>query len=84
MKKESIVRYTLEEIRERRRKGLSKTDWDLINSMTEEDIERLALEDNKRHGIDDDWYKGAVWVNGIEERLALDKRDQERNSKSEA
>ena len=67
MKKGRIVRYTLEEIRERRKKGLSKTDWDRINAMTDEEIERLALEDNKRHGIPDDWYKDAVWVNGIEE-----------------
>ena len=83
MKKENMVRFTLEEIRERRRKGLSKTDWDRINSMTDEDIERLAREDNKRHGIDDDWYKNAEWVNGIEERLALDKRDQDRGGKSQ-
>ncbi len=46
-----------------------------------EEIERLALEDNKRHGIRDDWYKGAVGVNGIDELLALHKREQAKGRK---
>ncbi len=74
MKKSRTVRYTIEEIRERRKKGLSKTDWDRINAMTEEEIERNALEDNRRHGIDDDWYKGAERVNGIDEVMAYMER----------
>jgi len=42
--------------------------------MTEEEIERNALEDNRRHGIDDDWYKGAERVNGIDEVMAYMER----------
>ena len=42
-------------------------DWARINSMTPEEIECNALEDNRLHGIDDDWYKTARPVNGIEE-----------------
>ncbi len=76
MKKENIVRYTLEEIEERIRRGESKTDWDRINSMTEEDIERLADEDDKRLGIDPDEWGEPYWVNGIEERLELQKRER--------
>ena len=64
MKKENIIRRSFAEIEERRRKGLDNIDWDRVNAMTDEEIERNALEDNRRHGIDDDWYKGAERVNG--------------------
>jgi len=70
MKKENIIRRSFAEIEERRRKGLDNIDWDRVNAMTDEEIERNALEDNRRHGIDDDWYKGAERVNGIDEVLA--------------
>ena len=83
MKKGNTIRFSLEEIRERRRRGISGIDWEKVNAMTDEDIERLALEDNKRHGIRDDWYKGAVRVNGIDELLALHKREQAKGRKSQ-
>jgi hypothetical protein len=82
MKKENIVRMSFEEAEERRRKGISGIDWKNVNAMTDEDIERLALEDNRRHGIRDDWYKGAVRVNGIDELLALHRREQAERCKS--
>ena len=59
-KKGTIVRYTLEEIEELQRKGLTNTDWERLDNMTDEEVERNALEDNRRHGIPDDWYKDAV------------------------
>ena len=65
MKKENIARYTLEEIEERIRTGESKTDWDRINAMTPEEIERLADEDDKFHGIDPDEWGEPRWVEGI-------------------
>ena len=34
--------------------------------MTDEEIERNAREDNRRHGIPDDWYKDAKWVDGLQ------------------
>lgn len=84
MKKGRTIRYTLEEIRERRKKGLSKTDWDRINAMTDEEIERNAREDNRRHGIPDDWYKDSLWVNGIEERSEFEKRDRKRSRETDS
>ena len=36
-----------------------------IVRYTIEEIERNAREDNRRHGIPDDWYKDAKWVDGI-------------------
>ena len=72
MKEENIVRYTAEEIRERRRRGKTRSDWDRINAMTEEEIERNALEENRRLGIPDDWYKGAYAVYPVEkERITI-------------
>jgi len=80
MKKENIVRYTLEEIEERIEKGESKTDWDRINAMTPEDIERLADEDDKRLGIDPDEWGEPYWVNGMSEILTEEKRDSDREA----
>ncbi len=60
MKEEDIVRYSDEEIRRRVRRGETKTDWARINGMTEEEIERNALEEDRRLGIPDDWLQGRV------------------------
>lgn len=71
-KKENIVRFTDEEIRARRARGKSGIDWDRINSMTDEEIERNALEENRRLGIPDDWYKDAYAVLPVEkERITI-------------
>jgi uncharacterized protein (DUF4415 family) len=68
----SIVRYSREEIRERLRRGEDNTDWDRINAMTDEEIERNALEENRRLGIPDDWYKDAYAVLPVEkERITI-------------
>ena len=71
-REENTVRYTDEEIEERIRKGETRTDWDRINAMTEEEIERNALEENRRLGIPDDWYKDAYAVYPVEkERITI-------------
>ena len=59
-KKGTIVRYSAEEIEEMIRNGETNTDWERLDSMTDEEVERNALEDNRRHGIPDDWYMDAV------------------------
>ncbi len=61
-RKGTIVRYSIEEIRQMNREKGPDIDWDLVNSMTPEEIERNALEDNRLHGIPDDWYKTATRV----------------------
>lgn len=83
MKTENIVRYSLEEIEERIRKGESRTDWNLVNAMTPEDVERLADEDDRRLGIDPDEWGKPVWVNGIEDLMALHKREEARRTQAE-
>lgn len=71
-KKENIRRYTAEEIRARRARGDTGIDWERINAMTDEEIERNALEENRRLGIPDDWYKDAYAVLPVEkERITI-------------
>jgi uncharacterized protein (DUF4415 family) len=41
------------------RKTAGETDWDKVDAMREEDIERLAIEDMQELGIDPDWMKHA-------------------------
>ena len=75
-----IITRTLEEIRERRRKGISGIDWEKVNAMTPEDIERLADEDDKRLGIDPDEWGEPYRVNGMSEIPAEEKRDSDRKA----
>jgi len=50
----------------------SGIDWDRVNAMTDEEIERNAREENRRLGFPDDWYKTATRVNKCDgERLQL-------------
>ena len=56
MNETNIMRYSRRELDEMRRAGTTGTDWDRIAAMTEEEIEHLAIEENNRLGIADDWY----------------------------
>jgi uncharacterized protein (DUF4415 family) len=62
-KEERIVRYTASELREKIARGETLTDWDAVDAMTEEEIERNALEDDLEHGPFD--LDGPVWVGGL-------------------
>jgi hypothetical protein len=60
-RKGTIVRYSIEEIRQMNRGKGSGIDWEKVNAMTPEDIERLADEDDKRLGIDpSEWGRQTV------------------------
>jgi len=69
-RKGTIVSYTIDEIRQMNREKGSGIDWDRVNAMTDEEIERNAREENRRLGFSDDWYKTATRVN---------KRDSDRD-----
>lgn len=59
-KEERIVRYTAKQLDEMLARGEDMTDWDRIDNMTEEEIERNAREDDLEHGpFDSD---GPIWV----------------------
>jgi len=65
-KKVTTARFTSEEIRQINRRSGSGIDWDRVNAMTEEEIERNALEENRRLGVPDDWYKDAYVAQPVE------------------
>jgi uncharacterized protein (DUF4415 family) len=52
---EDIKKYTVEEIRAMRRRGESRTNWQKIDTMTDEEIERLISEDPGEAGIEWAW-----------------------------
>ena len=69
MKKENIVSYTSENMPKD-----TQTDWARIDAMTEEEIERNALEDPDAPPITEEQWKNAVLVVPGEEgkeRIAL-------------
>jgi uncharacterized protein (DUF4415 family) len=62
-KEERIVSYTASELRKMIERGETLTDWDRVDNMTEEEIERNALEDYAENG-EPDW-DGPIWVGGL-------------------
>jgi uncharacterized protein (DUF4415 family) len=61
MSEERIVRYSLDEIREKIAKGEDRTDWARVDAMTDQDIERATRDDPDWAGFDDiDWSKAEV------------------------
>jgi uncharacterized protein (DUF4415 family) len=58
-KEERIVRYTANELNEKIARGETLTDWDAVDAMTDEEIERLALEDDLENGPHD--WSGPVY-----------------------
>ena len=59
MSEERIVRYSLDEIREKIARG--RTDWARVDAMTDEDIDRAMRDDPDWAGFEDiDWAKAEV------------------------
>ena len=59
-KSENIVSYTMDEIKERRKKFGSKTDWARVAAITEEELEAsIDKEEEGEFDFDDPglWYK---------------------------
>ena len=80
MKKGITITRSLEQALEYRRKAISGVSRDRANAMTDEDIERLADEDDKRLGIDPDEWGEPYRVNGMSEIPAEEKRDSDREA----
>ncbi|MCZ7486469.1 BrnA antitoxin family protein [Rhizobium rhizogenes] len=61
MSEERIVRYSLDEIREKIAKGEDRTDLARVAAMTDEDIDRAMRDDPDWAGFEDiDWSKAEV------------------------
>jgi hypothetical protein len=52
-KKENIVRYTAEQIRQMIARGEDKSDWKRVNAMSQAEVERLA--DEEEGPLPDGW-----------------------------
>lgn len=61
MNEEDIVRYSLDEIREKIAKSEDRTDWVRVNAMTEEDITAAMRDDpDWSEFLDIDWSKATI------------------------
>jgi len=54
-KSENIVRYTAEELRQKRERGETQTDWARVDAMTEEELEAAIASDPDEAGWEYDW-----------------------------
>lgn len=77
MKKEKIVRFTAEELDDRRRRGLpTGTDWKRVEALTDEEIEEAVRNDpDSAPLLDKDFWKHAKIVkprNKVDIHMRLD------------
>ena len=71
---ERIVRYTAEEIDEMLARGESKTDWERVNNMTEEELEAAIASDPDEAGWEVDqrfWYPGLPPIPENKQQITL-------------
>lgn len=61
MSEEDIRRYTLAEIQKMVEAGETKTDWDRLRNMTEEELEQSIADDPDWRDLVIDW-EHATWV----------------------
>jgi uncharacterized protein (DUF4415 family) len=61
--------HSLEEVRQME----SRTDWERLRRMTEEDIEKVAREDPESPLLDEDWFRTArlVMPSGDKKRITI-------------
>lgn len=76
-KNERIVRYTAEELRQKRARGESLTDWDAANAMTQEDMLAAVASDPDEIGWDYGWdnyvaFKGIPFMPKRQVTLRID------------
>ncbi len=65
MSEERIVRYTIQEIREKRAKGelKDKTDWARVDALTDADIEQAMRSDpDWQDDLDPDWENAVLVI----------------------
>jgi uncharacterized protein (DUF4415 family) len=72
MNEQNIVRYSASELRERRARGESRTDWARVDAKTEEELERDIASDPDWKDVPPDWFKDAIPVQpGTKKLLSL-------------
>ena len=61
-KKENIVCYTSEELRQKIANGESQTDWEKVGAMTDEELEAIIDADHDDEGAFEDWTKAKLVI----------------------
>lgn len=69
MSGDDIRRYTTDELRAKRERGESRTDWARVDAMTEEELEAAIASDPDWKDVPRDWWKDAVPVSPGPKRL---------------
>lgn len=59
-KNSDIRRYTAEELERMILEGKDRTDWKKLDSITEDELERLIAEDPDEAGMEVDWSKARL------------------------
>lgn len=59
--KDTVVR-SLEELVRRREAGITTSDWERVDALTDEDIESAVAEDPDAELLTDDWFRRARLV----------------------
>lgn len=70
-KSERIVRYTADELRAKRTRGESKTDWARVDAMTEEELEAAIASDPDEAGWEIDWSTAMAGIPGPKQQITL-------------
>ncbi len=70
-KSENIVRYTADELREKRARGEDRTDYARLDAMTEEELEAAIASDPDEAGWEYDWDNAVVGIPGPKEQITL-------------
>ena len=58
----NIKSYTAGELAEMRRRGESRTNWERVDAITDEELERLIAEDPDERDLDIDWANACLVV----------------------
>ncbi len=66
-----IVSYSVDELRAMRERGESQTDWEKVDRMTDEEIERLIAEDPDERDLTILWEKARPGLPEAKEQITI-------------
>jgi uncharacterized protein (DUF4415 family) len=71
-RKGSTVRYSAEELKAMRERGEGRSDWDRVEKMTDEEIERAIAEDPDAGTLPENWPEGVeIGMPRAKERITV-------------
>ena len=71
-RKGSTARYSAEELKAMRERGESRSDWDRVKKLTDEEIERAIAEDPDAGTLPENWPEGVeIGMPKAKERITV-------------